>query len=101
MKKILFAIGTATLLFSGAHAQGQSQEAAPPTDTKPQAVAEARKNARLPGVVQIKDGSTALGQGSGVWETGKPAMAGENRKVAREARPHQDSTQGVTPQESR
>lgn len=101
MKKILFAIGAAALLFSGAYAQGQSQEAVPPTDTKPQAVAEARKNARLPGAVQIKDGSTALGQGSGVWVTGKPAMAAENRKVAREARPHRDSTQGSTPQESR
>ncbi|WP_454902680.1 hypothetical protein [Variovorax gossypii] len=33
MKKILLAIGTTTLLLSGAYAQSQTQEAAPPTNT--------------------------------------------------------------------
>lgn len=101
MRKSLFAIGATTLLLSGAYAQGQSQEAYPPTNTKSQTVAEARKNAKWPGAVQIKDGSTAVGQGSGVRETSKSEMVGENLKVAREARPHRDSTQGETPQESR
>ncbi|WP_454902712.1 cell envelope biogenesis protein TolA [Variovorax gossypii] len=101
MKKILFALGATTLLLSGAYAQSQSQEAVPPTNTKPQAVAEARKNAKPAGVVRIKDGSTAVGQGSGVRVTSKSEMAGESRKAAREARPHRDSTQGGTPQESR
>ena len=101
MKRILLAVGATTLLFSGAYAQGQSQEAAPPTNTKSQAVAEARKNAKPPGVRQIKDGSTAVGQGSGVRGASKSEMVGESRRVAREARPHQDSTQGATPRESR
>jgi hypothetical protein len=101
MKKILLAIGTTTLLLSGAYAQSQTQEAAPQTNTKSQILAEARKNAKPTGVKQIKDGGTAVGQGSGVMGTSKSEMVGESRKAAREARPHRDSTQGGTPQESR
>ncbi|WP_137860686.1 MULTISPECIES: hypothetical protein [Variovorax] len=101
MKKILLVFGVATLLLSGAYAQSQSQEAAPPTDTKPQAVAEARKNSKPAGVVQIKDGGTAVGQGSGLNVTSKSEMVGESRKVAREARPHREAQQGGTPKESR
>ena len=95
MKKLLIAIGAA-LLFSGVYAQSHTQEAAPQTNTKSQAAAEARKSAKPAGVKQIKDGS-AEGGGSGVKETSKSEMAGQGRAAAREARPHRDPVQGGTP----
>lgn len=96
MKKLLIAIG-ASLLFSSAYAQSHTQEAAPQTNTKSQVAAEARKSAKAAGVKQIKDGSTAEGQGSGVKQSSKSEMTGQGRAGAREARPHRDPVQGGTP----
>ncbi|KPU95661.1 hypothetical protein APR50_09945 [Variovorax paradoxus] len=88
----------ASLLLSGAYAQSQSQEAAPPFDSRPQLVAESLKNVRPRGVVvQITDGSTAEGSGSGLMKVDKAALAGQHFADAREARPHQLPMQGGTP----
>ena len=96
MKKTLVAIATA-VLFTGVYAQSHTQEAAPQTNTKSQAAAEARKNARPSGAKQIQDGSTAQGEGSGVRKTTKSEARGQDRKEAREALPHRDPSQGGTP----
>lgn len=96
MKKRLFLV-LASLFVTGALAQTKSQEAAPPTSTKPQMTAEAKKNSKSMGVPQIKDGSTADGQGSGIKKTTRSEMKGQERQAAREAKPHQNTTQGGTP----
>ena len=96
MKKTLFAIA-ATVLFSGAYAQGHTQEVAAPTNTKSQRAAEARKATKPAGVQSIKDGSTAEGEGSGIKRTTQPEAHGQSHQATREAAPHQDSGQGGTP----
>lgn len=97
MEKTLLAIA-ATVFITGAFAQSQTSEAVPQTNTKSQAAAEAKKSAKPAGVKQIQDGSTAEGQGSGVKKTTKSEMRGQDRKEAREARPHRDPVPGGTPQ---
>ena len=96
MKKAAIVVGTA-LLIPAVYAQSHTQEASPPTNTKPQVNAEARKNAKPVGAKQIRDGSTAEGEGSGVKKTSKSEMTGEGRATAREARPHRVPVQGGTP----
>jgi Ni/Co efflux regulator RcnB len=96
MKKTLLAIA-ATVFFAGAYAQSHTQEAAPQTNTKSQAAAEAKKSAKPAGVKQIRDGSTAEGEGSGVKKATKSEMRGEDRQQAREARPHGHPAPGGTP----
>lgn len=96
MKNTLVFIA-ASLLLSGAYAQIQSQEAAPQFDSRPQLVAESLKNAKPRGVVQINDGSTAEGSGSGVMKFDKTETTGQRFADAREARPHQLPMQGGTP----
>ncbi|VTU31406.1 hypothetical protein SRS16CHR_04872 [Variovorax sp. SRS16] len=88
----------ATLLLSGAYAQSRSQEAAPQFRSRPQLVAESLKSAKPRGIVQLNDGSTAAGAGSGVMKFGQAALKGQQFADAREARPHQLALQGGTPQ---
>lgn len=88
----------ASLLLSGAYAQSQSQEATPQFDSQPQIVAESLKNAKPRGiVVQINDGSTAEGSGSGVIKFDRAETTGQHLADSREARPHQLPMQGGTP----
>lgn len=96
MKKILLTLASA-LLVTGAFAQNHTAEAVPQTNTKPQVAAEAKKKAKPAGVVPIKDGSTAEGEGSGIKKTTKPEMKGQDRAAVREAKPHRDPSQGGTP----
>ncbi|MBN8756275.1 MULTISPECIES: hypothetical protein [Variovorax] len=96
MKNTLVFIA-ASLLLSGAYAQSQSQEAAPQFDSRPQTVAESLKNAKPRGVVQINDGSTAEGSGSGVMTFDRAETTGQRFADVREARPHQLPMQGGTP----
>lgn len=96
MKKTLTVLAFA-LPFGLAHAQSQSAEAYPQTNSKPQAAAEARKAAKPSGVAPIKDGSTADGQGSGVDTVTSAERVATNRQAQREARPHRETTQGGTP----
>ena len=97
MKKTLLAIA-ATVFLGGAYAQSHTQEAATQTNTKSQAAAEARKSAKPAGVKQIRDGSTAEGEGSGVKKATKSETRGDDRQQAREARPHRHPVPGGTPQ---
>lgn len=96
MKKRLVLVLSA-LFITGTFAQTNGQEAVPPTSTKPQMAAEAKKNSKSVGVPQIKDGSTADGEGSGIKENTRSEMKGQERQAAREAKPHQNPTQGGTP----
>jgi len=96
--KTTLALVAASLLVSVAYAQGQSPEAAPQFDSKPQIVAESAKDARPRGVVPINDGSTGNGAGSGLMKPDKAAQTGQSLADAREARPHQHPLQGGTPQ---
>jgi hypothetical protein len=97
MKNILVLVA-ASLLLSGAYAQSQSQEAAPQFDSRPQFAAESRMNARPHGIVQINDGGTAAGEGSGVTKFDQAALAAQRFADVLMARPHQVPMQGGTPQ---
>lgn len=96
MKKTLAALALA-LPFGLAFAQSHTAEAYPQTKSKPQAAAEAKKSTRPSGVAPIKDGSTADGQGSGVDTVTSSERVATQRQAQREARPHKETTQGVTP----
>ena len=96
MNKMILALAGA-IFATGAFAQSHVAEAQPQTDSKPQMAAEAKKMERPKGVVKIKDGSSARGQGSGVRKANKPEMKAEARKETREAMPHRDPVQGGTP----
>jgi hypothetical protein len=96
MKKTLAALALA-LPFGLAYAQSHVSEAYPQTKSKAQAAAEAHKAEKKPGVAPIKDGSTADGQGSGIDKVSRSEKVAAQRRAEREARPHQETTQGVTP----
>lgn len=96
MKKMLAVLALA-LPLGLAYAQSHTAEAYPQTKSKPQASAEAKKATKKSGVVPIKDGSTADGQGSGVDTVSASERTATQRQAQREARPHQETTQGVTP----
>lgn len=97
LKISLIGFGAAVLFSGAAIAQNHTSEAVPQTNTKPQVAAEAKKSAKPTGTTQIKDGSTAEGEGSGVKKTTRPEATGQGRAAAREARPHRDPGQGGTP----
>lgn len=96
MKKQFVAL-LGTLCITGVFAQTKSQEAVPPTNTKPQMAAEAKKNSKAMGATQVKDGSTADGQGSGIKKTTRSEMKGQERQAARDVKPHRNAEQGGTP----
>jgi hypothetical protein len=105
MSKVL-AVMIAGLFAAGAYAQGTSQEAAPPTNTKPQERAEMKKDARPAGQVKAPGGDTAkTPEGSGGLTSGKAVDAGAARQATRDDRRRdksgnikRKSTQGGTPQ---
>ncbi len=101
MSKLL-AVMIAGLFAAGAYAQGTSQEAKPPTDTKPQMAADKKVEARPAG--QIKETPMPKTAEGGAIGTDKAAMAGEKRAETRDARRRNKdgslkrrSTQGGTP----
>ena len=96
MKRTLAVLALA-LPLGLAYAQSHTAEAYPQTNSKPQAAAEAKKATKRSGVAPIKDGSTAEGQGSGVDMVTASERVAEQRQAQREARPHRETTQGVTP----
>ncbi|MEJ7686075.1 MAG: cell envelope biogenesis protein TolA [Variovorax sp.] len=105
MSKIL-AVMIAGLFAAGAYAQTTSQEAAPPTNSKPQQRAEMKKDAKPAGQVKAMGGDTAkTPEGSGGLTSGKSVDAGAARQATRdERRRNKDgsvkkkSMQGGTPQ---
>ena len=100
MSKIIAAL-IAGLFAAGAYAQ----EAKPQTDSKPQAAAQAKADAKPAGMVKAPAGDTAKSQEVAGVPTDKATMAGEKRAETRDARRRnkdgsikRKSTQGGTPQ---
>jgi hypothetical protein len=105
MSKVL-AVMIAGLFAVGAYAQGKesAQEAAPPTNTKPQVKAQAKVDSKAPGVKMQAGDETKTPEGGAVG-TDKAAGAGEKRAMSRDTRRRNKdgslkrrSTQGGTPQ---
>lgn len=105
MSKVL-AVMMAGLFAAGAYAQGTSQEAAPPTNTKSQQRAQERRADRPQGQVRPQAGDTAnTAEGSGGLSQNRATVAGEKRAATRsDRRRNKDGSvrkanpQGGTPQ---
>ncbi|GER21256.1 hypothetical protein VCH24_63010 [Variovorax boronicumulans] len=97
LTKALIGFGVALMFSGAAFAQNHTSEAAPQTNTKPQAAAEAKRSAKPAGVKPIKDGSTSEGEGSAVKKTSRPEARAQEKAAVRETRPHRDPSQGGTP----
>ena len=105
MSKVL-AVMMAGLFAAGAYAQGTSQEAAPPTNSKPQQRAQERRADRPQGQVRPQGGDTAnTAEGSGGLSQNRATAAGEKRASTRsDRRRNKDGSvrkanpQGGTPQ---
>lgn len=82
----LFVAG-AGLFSAGAYAQGTSQEAAPPTNTRPQQRATERRADRPQGQVRPQGGDTPnTAEGSGGLTQNKATAAGQARAETRSDR---------------
>ena len=86
MSKV-FAVMMAGLFAAGAYAQGTSQEAAPPTNTKSQQRATERRADKPQGQVRQPTGDTAnTAEGSGGLTQNKSTAAGQARANTRSDR---------------
>ncbi|MDM0016947.1 cell envelope biogenesis protein TolA [Variovorax saccharolyticus] len=86
MSKVL-AVMMAGLFAAGAFAQGTSQEAAPPTNTKPQQRAQERRADRPQGQVRPQAGDTAnTAEGSGGLTQNRSTAAAQKRQSTRDDR---------------
>ncbi|MGO4395181.1 cell envelope biogenesis protein TolA [Variovorax sp. M-6] len=105
MSKVL-AVMMAGLFAAGAFAQGTSQEAAPPTNTKPQQRAQERRADKPQGQVRPQGGDTPnTAEGSGGLTQNKSTAAAQKRASTRSDRRRnkdgsvrQMNPQGGTPQ---
>lgn len=101
----LFAAG-AGLFAAGAYAQGTSQEAAPPTNTKPQQRAQERRSSKPQGEVRPQGGDTPTSaEGSGGLTQNRATDAGQarantrsDRRRDRQGNVRKMNPQGGTPQ---
>jgi hypothetical protein len=99
LAKTTILAASATLAFATAYAANDTQETTPYSNSPAQAHGEQHKKNRAPmKAKKSKDGGTARGQGSGVSETNKSEMAGQQAADKREAMPHKDPKPGGTPQ---